>query len=84
MRDHSGNLKGFIGISRDISDRKRIEEKLRESERKLRTVFGTIRDGLVITAMTGIIVDANEAAIAQALLDASNEEGGELVEDFVS
>lgn len=84
MRDHSGNLKGFIGISRDISDRKRIEEKLRESERKLRTVFGTIRDGLVITDMTGIIVDANEAAISIGKYQSREEFLGRNGSDFIT
>ena len=63
IRDHAGNPAGFIGISRDISDRKRMEEKLRETERKLETISNSIMDGLIITDMMGMVLDANEAAI---------------------
>ncbi len=63
IRDHSGDPTGFIGISRDISDRKRMEEKLRETERKLETIFNSITDGLIITDMIGTVIEANEAAV---------------------
>jgi PAS domain S-box-containing protein len=63
IRDHAGNPCSFIGISRDISDRKRMEEKLRETERKLETIFNSIMDGLIITDMMGTVMDANEAAV---------------------
>ena len=39
-----------------------MEEKLRENERKLQTFFSAILDGLIITDMNGVIIDANEAA----------------------
>jgi len=36
LRDEAGNLKGFSKVTRDISDRKRTEEALRESEKRFR------------------------------------------------
>ena len=36
VRDEAGSLTGMVGVSRDISERKKVQEKLRESERLLR------------------------------------------------
>jgi two-component system NtrC family sensor kinase len=42
IRDSYGNPTGFRGIVRDISDRKRTQEALRESQQMLRLVLDTI------------------------------------------
>lgn len=37
--DDEGNVIGMLGISRDITDRKKIEADLKDSEKKYRTIF---------------------------------------------
>ncbi len=42
--DINGNVLGIVGISRDITDKKISEEKLREKEEKLRNLFDNAND----------------------------------------
>ncbi len=44
--DRVGNITGFIGIFSDITDRKRAEETLRESEERFKLAMEANRDGL--------------------------------------
>lgn len=48
LRDQSGKIIGMIGTLRDITDRKRIEEALKESESKFRSLSENIADSVII------------------------------------
>lgn len=39
LRDEAGNVIGLVGVGRDISQRKLVEEELREKEQRYRTLF---------------------------------------------
>ncbi len=45
LRDTQGKPAGFRGIARDITERKQMEEALRQSEEKYRSTIETIQDG---------------------------------------
>lgn len=63
LRDMRGNIIGIVGMGRDITDRKRIEEALRKSEEKYRKQFEETIDAIfVVNTETGIIVDCNRSA----------------------
>lgn len=48
-------------IARDITRRKRDEERIKQSERMFRELFETNVDGVVMTDLKGCIVDCNKA-----------------------
>ncbi len=50
------------GVARDVTERKRVEEILRESENRYRTVFENVSDFLVIHELDGTIVETNIAS----------------------
>lgn len=63
LRDEQGRAKGIIGVTRDITERKRIEDSLRQNENYLRSIFNSIQTGfIVIEAETKKIVDVNPLA----------------------
>jgi PAS domain S-box-containing protein len=63
QKDSSGKPKGFRGIVRDVTERKRMGEELRESEKQYRTFFNTSRDCVFITSIDGSWIDMNDAAV---------------------
>jgi PAS domain S-box-containing protein len=53
--------KGLSVFVKDITDRKRVEDTLRESEEKYRTLFESSKDPIYITTLDGAFVDVNGA-----------------------
>jgi diguanylate cyclase (GGDEF)-like protein/PAS domain S-box-containing protein len=62
-RDHEGNIVGFRGLSRDVTERKRMEEALRQSEEKYRTMLDEMDEGYFETDLAGNFTLVNEANI---------------------
>jgi len=62
--DERGKFLGYRGVDIDITERKRAEEALRESERHHRRIFESTTDAMLIFDPEGMIVEANPAACA--------------------
>ena len=61
IRDASGKALRAHGASIDVSERKRAEEKLRESEGRLRRAIEIETVGVIFFKTDGSIIDANDA-----------------------
>ncbi len=59
LRDESGSPAGIIGITRDISDRKKAEQALRDSESKFRSIFNNKGTATCLFGEDGIIRECN-------------------------
>jgi PAS domain S-box-containing protein len=60
LKDEQGNIIGILSSGSDITERKKIEEELRESERELSTIFNSTKDGIVLLNKTGKIIKINK------------------------
>ncbi len=61
VRDNVGKPIAIMGSTLDVTDRKRAEQALRESEIKYRALFDESKDAVFITTREGILIDANQA-----------------------
>ncbi len=61
LRDSQGNIIGLVGISRDITERRRVEEALRLSEDKFSTAFRISPDSVNFNRLSdGMYLDINQ------------------------
>ncbi len=62
VRDGQGQLIGFAKVTRDLTERQRVEEALRTSEEQFRTLASTANDAIVSADSRGQITYLNPAA----------------------
>ena len=62
LRDNMGNIVGIVGVGRDITERKRAEQALQQSEELLRAVLDALPIGVMITDSQGQITHINPAS----------------------
>ena len=64
IRDEQGQPAGIVGVSVDISERKRVEDALRASERDFRELLEQAADAILILAPDGRFLTVNAQACA--------------------
>ena len=89
LRGSDGQPGELLGVSRDITDRKRAEEALRENKQRLSTTLNAVPDMVYELALDGTVLYANEIASETlgipmeklgeiTLLDLLDEEGDQI------
>ena len=61
--NEDGSFAGSLAIVMDVTERKKIEEALMESEERFRKIFENANDSLIYLDTSGKIVDVNEKAV---------------------
>ena len=59
--DIDGKMVGILGIARDITEMKNIENRLMERDKFLTTILETAQDGYCVLSLKGRILDVNKS-----------------------
>ncbi len=73
MREKEGKIRGIVCLALDITERKRAELALRESEEQFRGVIDTSPDAIVLLDLEGRILLANQRAALLVGFDSLEE-----------
>jgi PAS domain S-box-containing protein len=84
VRDASNNPKYLVGIIKDISQRKQMEDAIRESEEKTRNILQSSPDAIVVTDLNGTMIDCNQAALELGGVSSKEELLGKNTYDLIS
>jgi PAS domain S-box-containing protein len=60
--DENNNVVGSVGIHLDITQRKRVEQEIRESQEKLQLILNTSLDAIIMIDEASIVVDWSPSA----------------------
>ncbi|MGD0589677.1 MAG: PAS domain S-box protein [Bacteroidota bacterium] len=82
LKDENGNVTGALSTARDITERKRAEEVLRETEKNFRLLFEQNLAGVYHTTLEGVILDCNDAFITMLGYNSLEELRVHLVTDL--
>ncbi|KYK20772.1 hypothetical protein AYK21_05555 [Thermoplasmatales archaeon SG8-52-2] len=63
FKNNAGDITGSIGVIKDITERKKAEKKLKESEEKYEGLFEYTTDGMIVLDARGEIQDINKRAL---------------------
>ena len=61
LYDEKGNLRGYSKVTRDMSERKKTEERLRASEARFRSIFDGAGFGIELLDLEGHLMEVNPA-----------------------
>jgi PAS domain S-box-containing protein len=62
VKNAAGEILYYEGFLQDISERKRVEEALQNSEQQYRDIFEGVQDAIFVESPTGEILDVNQRA----------------------
>ncbi|MDY6833940.1 MAG: PAS domain S-box protein [Chloroflexota bacterium] len=72
LRDEDGQPTGILGVTRDISERRKAEEAIQEAERRYKAIFNNPLQLVYLVDLNGNVLDMNDST--KELLEYSTEE----------
>ncbi len=84
MRDADGRICGVVGVAVDVTDRRRAEDALRESEARLRTIIETEPECVKLVDEQGRLLDMNPAGLAMIEADSIDTIRGQPIVNIVA
>jgi len=82
--DTEGRVVSCLELARDVTERKRIEEALRDSEEKLRKMFESVTDGILVIDLKGSITEVNQIMVEMHGFSSKDELLGKNAFDLVA
>ncbi len=61
--DHEGKRRGMLVVLRDVTERKRVEMRVRESEKRFRDLYDSVSDLIYTQDLKGRFLSANRALV---------------------
>jgi PAS domain S-box-containing protein len=61
LKDERGKIYGYVGVERDITEKKKTEQELRLVRERFTRIFESSNDGYVILGLDNTILDCNKA-----------------------
>jgi len=83
LHDEMGDVVGILGTYEDITERKKAEEALRESEQRFRSLVDNMIEATLIIDWNGFIIFANKSAAKLVGLEEPEQGIGKKVFDFL-
>ncbi len=83
LHDEQGNVVGILGTYEDITERKKAEEALKESEERFRSLIDNMIEAALIIDWDGEIIFANNSAARLVGLNNPDQGIGKKVFDFL-
>ena len=83
LHDEQGNVVGILGTYEDITERKKAEEALKESEERFRSLIDNMIEAALIIDWKGEIIFANNSAARLVGLNSPEQGVGKRVFDFL-
>ncbi len=74
LKDKAGKMSGVLGVFEDATQKHEMENELAKSHRKYRTIFNTVKTGLMIVDETGEILLSNQGLCDLITLENKNKE----------
>lgn len=84
LRDARKRIIGIVGVLEDITERKRLEQKLAQSEGRLRAIIDTEPECVKLIAADGALLEMNPAGLAMIEADSLDQVVGQRISSLVA